>query len=69
MQAQESPALRSLVADYNEFRLCREFGWTPEQLAGVPAETVSRWLSFLAAESDAQREMNDRAQREARRRG
>ncbi len=66
MQAQGSDAIQGLVAEYNEFRLCREFGWTPDQLATIPAELVSRWLTFLSAEADAEREVNERAQREAR---
>jgi hypothetical protein len=30
-----------------EFRLCKEFGWTPEELARQPAKTVEGFIVIL----------------------
>lgn len=42
-----------MLADYQEFRLCREMGWTPAQLAEQDAEDVVRYAAFVAAEAEA----------------
>ena len=54
---------------YAEFRLCREMGWTPEQVRSQPADLVLEWLSFLSAEGDAQRRLQEAAMKEAQGRG
>ena len=51
-----------------EFRLCKEFGWTPEVLARQPAKTV-QWFIVILNEMDRQTmEEIKRAKREAKQR-
>jgi hypothetical protein len=49
-----------------EFRLCKEFGWTPKALARQPAKTVEAFVVIMN-EMDRQTEEEMRkAKREAR---
>jgi len=52
--------LQALLTDYQEFRLCRALGWTPEQLAAQPATLVQRWIAYLNAEAAAERDATPR---------
>jgi hypothetical protein len=48
-----------------EFRLCKEFGWTPNQLAKQPAKTIEEFIVILN-EIDRQTEQEiAKAKREA----
>jgi hypothetical protein len=50
-----------------KFRLCKEFGWTPNQLAKQPAKTIEEFIVILN-EIDRQTEQEiAKAKREARR--
>jgi hypothetical protein len=50
-----------------KFRLCKEFGWTPNQLAKQPAKTIEEFIVILN-EIDRQTEQEiAKAKREAQR--
>jgi len=49
-----------------KFRLCKEFGWTPNQLAKQPAKTIEEFIVILN-EIDRQTELEiAKAKREAK---
>jgi hypothetical protein len=48
-----------------EFRLCKEFGWTPKELARQPAKTIEAFVVIMN-EIDRQTEKEmEKAKREA----
>jgi len=49
-----------------EFRLCKEFGWTPNQLARQPAKTIEEFIVILSEVDRQTEEEVSRAKREAR---
>jgi hypothetical protein len=51
-----------------EFRLCKEFGWTIQQLDEQPAKKVERFLIILGEIDRQTQEEIDRAKRESGRR-
>lgn len=50
-----------------EFRLCKEFGWTPTQLGRQPARTVHQFTIILNEVDREAEEERRRAEREAKR--
>ena len=50
-----------------EFRLCKEFGWTPTQLAKQPARTVHEFTVILNEVDRQAEEERVKAEREAKR--
>jgi hypothetical protein len=52
-----------------DFRLCKEFGWTPNQLARQPAKTVQQFLVILNQIDKMTEEEIEKAKREAKRHG
>jgi hypothetical protein len=49
-----------------EFRLCKEFGWTPKELARQPAKTIEAFVVIMN-EIDRQTEKEmEKAKREAK---
>lgn len=67
MQAARNEDLQTLVAEYNEFQLCREMGWTLETLRQQPASLVARWMTFLSAETEARERAMDKTRKAVRR--
>ena len=51
-----------------EFRLCKEFGWAPTQLARQPAKKVEEFIVILNEMDRQTEEEMQKAKREARRR-
>jgi hypothetical protein len=51
-----------------EFRLCKEFGWTIQQLYQQPSKKVSEFLVILSEIDQQTQEEIDRAKRESGRR-
>lgn len=52
------PASRKVdFGPYIEFRICREMGWTYEELARQPSHRVEEIMAFLEAESEARKAM------------
>jgi hypothetical protein len=51
-----------------EFRLCKEFGWTLEQLEKQPAKKIERFLVILGEIDRQTEEEMEKAKRESRRR-
>jgi len=51
-----------------EFRLCKEFGWTPLQLARQPAKKVEEFIVILNEMDRQTEEEMKKARREAGRR-
>jgi len=49
-----------------EFRLCKEFGWTPEELARQPAKTVQGFIVILTEMDQQTMEEIKKAKREAK---
>jgi hypothetical protein len=49
-----------------EFRLCKEFGWTPTQLARQPAKKVEEFIVILNEMDRQTEEEIQKAKREAR---
>jgi hypothetical protein len=49
-----------------EFRLCREFGWTPNQLAEQPAKTIEEFIVILSEVDRQTEEEIGKSKREAR---
>lgn len=41
--------------EYVAFAMCREFGWTPDQVDALPKETFWLYHGFLLAEAEAGR--------------
>lgn len=50
-----------------EFRLCKEFGWTPEELARQPAKTVEEFIVILNEVDRQTQEENEEAKRKNKR--
>lgn len=50
-----------------EFRLCKEFGWTPRQLSRQPAKTIEEFIVILNEVDRQGEEEMRKAEREARR--
>jgi len=51
-----------------EFRLCKEFGWTPTALARQPAKKVEEFIVILNEVDRQTEEEMKKAKRESRRR-
>lgn len=51
-----------------EFRLCKEFGWTPEELARQPAKTLEEFIVIMNEIDQQTQEEMKKAKREARHR-
>jgi hypothetical protein len=51
-----------------EFRLCKEFGWTIQQLYQQPSKKVSEFLVILSEMDQQTQEEIDKAKREVGRR-
>jgi hypothetical protein len=51
-----------------EFRLCKEFGWTIQQLDQQPSKKISEFLVILGEIDQQTQEEIDRAKRESGRR-
>jgi len=49
-----------------EFRLCKEFGWTPEELARQPAKTVEEFIVIMNEIDQQTQEEMKKAKREAK---
>jgi hypothetical protein len=49
-----------------EFRLCKEFGWTPKELARQPAKTVEAFVVIMNEVDRQTEEELRKAKREAR---
>jgi len=49
-----------------EFRLCKEFGWTIQQLGRQPAKKVQEFLVILGEMDRQTQEEMDKAKREAK---
>jgi hypothetical protein len=49
-----------------EFRLCKEFGWTPRQLAKQPAKTIQQFIVILKELDRQAEEEKAKAERETR---
>ena len=49
-----------------EFRLCKEFGWTPEDLARQPAKTVEEFIVVLNEMDRQTKEEMEKAKRSVR---
>lgn len=65
----ENPDVLAVLDGYADFRLCREMGWTPQELMEQPADIVQRFHMFLAAENEAKAKIREREAREAKRGG
>ncbi|MDI3341830.1 MAG: hypothetical protein QJR03_14990 [Sphaerobacter sp.] len=52
-----------MLLPYQEFLLCREMGWTYEELERQPAHRIEEALAFLAEEAAAQRALEKAAGR------
>jgi hypothetical protein len=50
-----------------EFRLCKEFGWTIEQLNKAPAKKVEQFLVILGEVDKQTEEEIEKAKKEAKR--
>ena len=50
-----------------EFRLCKEFGWTIQQLYRQPSKKVSEFLVILGEMDQQTQEEIDKAKRESKR--
>jgi len=51
-----------------KFRLCKEFGWTLEELERQPAKTIEEFLVIINEIDRQTEEEMEKAKREARRR-
>jgi len=51
-----------------EFRLCKEFGWTPTALARQPSKTVEEFVVILNEMDRQTEEEMEKAKRESRNR-
>lgn len=49
-----------------DFRLCKEFGWTPLELARQPAKRIQEFATILEELDKMTEEERVRAEREAR---
>ena len=57
-----------LLSRYSEFRLCRDFGLTPQQLESIPANVIDDWIYFTSEEPRAKAEASEKAARDSQRR-
>jgi hypothetical protein len=51
-----------------EFRLCKEFGWTPKALARQPAKTIEAFVVIMNEMDRQTEEEMEKAKREAKKR-
>lgn len=50
------PAAKGLdFTAWNEYQICKEFGWTRKQLREQPAEDVELFLAFMNEERNAEK--------------
>jgi hypothetical protein len=49
-----------------DFRLCKEFGWTPTQLANQPARTIHQYTVILNEIDRQTEEEKQKAEKEAK---
>jgi len=49
-----------------EFRLCKEFGWTPKELRRQPSKTIEQFVVILNEMDRQSEEEMRKAEREAR---
>lgn len=59
----EETIASGVLLPYQEFLLCREMGWTYEELERQPAHRIEEALAFLAEEAAAQRALEKAAGR------
>lgn len=48
---------------WNEYRICKEFGWTRQQLREQPAEDIELFIAFMQEEANAEKNKPRREKR------